>query len=214
MLPLPVVFYKNSFDNVIVEPIVGGINHVKRIDDLDSDLKFSGAVSRLQSQSYRYFGRTVSTLKKNSASLSYTFTGTGISLLGSNLAGARIDITVDGKKQESGYSVKATEYRTAFYSLRGLKPGKHTIEITLINDIALDIDAVEVDGEMYAPEQIPAQDIMAENTTLELAYGESAALGVKTVPENATERAMYTTSNLAVAAVTADGTVIANGRDS
>lgn len=204
-------FYKNCFDNVKVEPVAGGITHVKRVDDLDSALKFSGAVSRLQSQSYRYLGRTVSTLKKKSASLSYAFTGTGISLLGSNLAGARIDVTVDGKKQESGYSVKATEYRTAFYSLRGLKHGRHTIEVSLINDIALEIDAVEVEGEVYSPEQIPAQDIMAENTTLELAYGESAALGVKTVPENATEKAAYTTSNLAVATVTADGKVIANG---
>lgn len=210
-IALTSAFYKNCFDNVKVEPIAGGITHVKRVDDLDSALEFSGAVSRLQSQSYRYFGRTVSTLKKNSAALSYTFTGTGISLLGNNLAGARIDVTVDGKKQESGYSVKATEHRSAFYSLSGLKFGRHTIVITLINDIALDIDAAEVEGEVYSLEQIPAQDITAENTSLGLAYGESASLGIRTVPENATEKAAFTTSNLAVATVTADGKVIANG---
>lgn len=204
-------FYKNCFDNVRVEPINGGITHIKRVDDLNSALEFSGAVSRLQSQSYRYFGRTVSTLKKKSAAFSHTFTGTGISLLGNNLAGARIDVTVDGRKQESGYSVKATEHRSSFYSFSGLEFGSHTIEVTLSNDIALDIDAVEIEGEVYSPEQIPAQDIIVERTGLELAYGESVPLGIKTVPEDATEKVTYTTSSLAVATVTADGRVVANG---
>lgn len=204
-------FYKNCFDNVKVMPINGGVTHVTRVDDLDSSLQFSDAVSRLQSESYRYYGRTVSTLKKKADSLTYSFTGTGISILGNNLAGAKLKVTLDGKELENSYAVKATEHRAAFYQLSGLDKGSHTIKIELLNKETLYIDAIEVEEDAYFKEVVALENIAMEQQSLELAYGESVSLGIKKEPENATENVIYTTSNMAVAMVTSDGKVIANG---
>ena len=62
---------------------------------------------------------------EKSDSLTYSFQGTGISILGNNLAGAKINISLDGKEIENRYPVKATEYRSAFYQLSGLEKKEH-----------------------------------------------------------------------------------------
>lgn len=204
-------YYKNSFDNVKVLPVSGGITHITRIDDLDSVLKFSGSISRLQSQSYLYYGRTVSQLKKKSSAVSVTFEGTGISFLGNNVAGPKIKISVDGEVVNKSYSVKDTEMRTAFYQLTGLENGKHTVKLELMNGEPLDIDAVEVSGNAYTGEEVATESITADKEKMELAYGESASLGIQTVPKKAAEDVIYTTSNMAVAMVTSDGKIYGNG---
>lgn len=204
-------YYKNYFDNVKVIPVQNGATHVERVDDLDSALQFSSSVSRLQSQSSRYYNGTVSVLAEKSESFSYTFTGTGISILGNNLAGAKIKVTLDGKEIDSRYAVKATEHRSAFYQLSGLEMGEHIIRVELVNEDILRIDAVEVEKEAYTAEAGRADRILLENETLELAYGESVSFGARLEPENANERIIYTTSNMAVAMVASDGRVIGNG---
>lgn len=204
-------YYKNYFDNVKVIPIKDGTTHVKRVDDLDSALQFSDSVGRLQSESYRYYGGTVSTLKEPSDAFSYTFTGTGISILGNNLAGAKIKITLDGREIESRYAVKATEHRAAFYQLSGLGKGEHTIRVELVNEDILHIDAIEIEEDVYSEDVERADRLSLKNEALELAYGESVSLGAKLEPENADERIIYTTSNMAVAMATSDGRVIGNG---
>ena len=204
-------FHRNCFDNIKVEPIVGGVTHINRVDDLDSDIRFSQNVIRQQSQSYRYFGRTVSAMKQESDWLSYTFTGTGASFLGNNLAGSKIQVVVDSKVIEMGYEIKATEHRSAFYQITGLEMGSHTIEISLLNERSLYVDAIETEGECYQSEVVAAESVSMGYENLSLAYGESVPLGTKVEPANATEKVVYTTSNLAVANVTSDGRVIANG---
>lgn len=204
-------YYKNSFDNVKVLPVSGGITHITRMDDLNSVLKFSGSNSRLQSQSYLYIGRTVSQLKKKSSAVSVTFEGTGISILGSNSSGPKIKISVDGEVVNKSYSVKDTGMRSAFYQLTGLENGKHTVKLELLNSEPLDLDAVEVSGKVYTEEETVTENITASKETLELAYGERASLGIKTVPKAAAEKVTYSTSNLAVAMVTSDGNVYGNG---
>ncbi len=204
-------YYKNSFDNVKVLPVSGGITHITRMDDLNSVLKFSGSNSRLQSQSYLYIGRTVSQLKKKSSAVSVTFEGTGISILGSNSSGSKIKISVDGEVVNKSYSVKDTGMRSAFYQLTGLENGKHTVKLELLNSEPLDLDAVEVSGKVYTEEETVTENITASKETLELAYGERASLGIKTVPKAAAEKVTYSTSNLAVAMVTSDGNVYGNG---
>ncbi|RKI38177.1 glycosyl hydrolase family 59 [bacterium D16-51] len=204
-------FYKNSFDNLKIVPVSGGAIHVTRTGDLDSALKFSGSVSRLQSQSYLYYGRTVSQLKKKSAAVSFTFEGTGISFLGNNVAGPKIKVSVDGETVEKSYSVKDTEMRSAFYQLSGLEKGKHTIKLVLLNGESLDIDAIEVSGELASVQDTPVENIAVEKEKIELAYGEHVSLGVKTTPKKAADELVYTTSNMAVAMVTSDGKVYGNG---
>jgi len=210
-IALASAFCKNYFDNVKVIPVKGGTMHVTRVDDLDSALKFDGSVSRLQSEGYRYYNGTVSTLAEQSDTFSYTFTGTGIGILGNNLAGAKVKITLDGREIESRYAVKATEHRAAFYQLSGLEQGKHSIRVELVNEDILRIDAIEIERGVYSTETVWADRLSLKNQTLELAYGEDVPLGVKLEPENADERIIYTTSNMAVAMVTSDGRVIGNG---
>lgn len=204
-------FYKNSFDNIRVEPVDGGITHITRIDDMDSDVKFTKDVIRQQSQSYRYLGRTVSVLKKKQDAVSYAFTGTGVSFLGNNLVGAKIKVTVDGTVVEKEYAIKMTEHRSAFYQITGLTYGTHTVELTLLNNKSLYIDSIEVEGKAYQTESVPAEKISAVQEKLTLKYGESVSLGIKTEPANATESVVYTTSDMAVAMATSDGKVTANG---
>lgn len=243
-IALTSAFYKNSFDNVRVLPVKDGITHITRVDDLNGAVQFEGEYSRLQSQSYRYFGRTVSTLEKKGAKLLYSFTGSGISLLGNNFAGAKLKIAVDGKEQESGFAIKAAEHRSAFYQLNGLEYGKHTLEISLLNSVALHIDALEIEGEQYSGNGITVKDISVEKDRLELAYGESASMGVMLEVENSDKLeknvaakglkmpetgsyafdsavdvqkesgVVFTTSDIAVATVTSDGRVVANGAGS
>lgn len=210
-IALASAYYKNCFDNIKVLPISGGTTHITRMDDLDSTLKFTGTVSRLQSQSYVNYARTVSQLQKKSATVSVTFNGTGISFLGNNIAGPKVKITLDGEVINKSYAVKATEVRAAFYQLQGLENGKHTIKLELLNNKELDIDAVELQGDAYTEQETAAESISVEKESIELAYGEKVSLGVKTVPEAAAENVTYTTSNMAVAMVTSDGKVYGNG---
>lgn len=204
-------YNKNCFDNVKVIPVQGGVSHIKRVDDLDSALNFSGKVRRQQGNSYRNFGGTVSTMVEKSDFLTYSFQGTGISILGNNLAGAKINISLDGKEIENRYPVKATEYRSAFYQLSGLEKKEHTVQIKLVNEDILHIDAIEVEEGENSTEIEKAEGISLKNDLIELAYGERVSLGVKLEPQNATERVIYTTSNMAVAMVTSDGMIIGNG---
>lgn len=204
-------YYKNCFDNIKVTPIEGGVKNITRVDDMNSAIKYTGSVDRLQGQSYINYSRTVATLKKKSATMSYTFKGTGISLIGANSTGPKIRITVDGAVVNNSYSVKETGDRAAFYQINNLTYGTHTIKIDMINSEALDIDAIEVSNEKYSTEVVSAEKISVKNTAITLAYGESTSLGITTTPEKAKEGVTYTTSNMAVAMVTSDGKVYGNG---
>ena len=204
-------YYKNCFDNIRVTPIEGGVETVTRIDDMDSAVTFTGSVDRLQSQSYLNYGRTVSALKKRGAALSYTFKGTGISLIGANSVGAKARIVLDGKVQSNSYPVKETGDRTAFYQIGNLVDKEHTIKVELLNDEALNVDVLEISGAKCSTSAAAAEQISAAKKEFSLSYGESAAFGVTTVPADAMEGVVYTTSNLAVAVVTSDGKIYGNG---
>lgn len=204
-------YYKNCFDNIKVTPIEGGIENITRVDDMDSAIQFTGSVDRLQSQSYINYGRTVATLKKTAAAMSYTFKGTGVSFIGANTVGPKVRIILDGAVKSSSYAVKETGDRTAFYQINNLTYGTHTIKLQMINSEALNIDAVEVSNKKYSTKVVSAENITAKNSAISLAYGESVSLGVATTPEKAIEGVTYTTSNMAVAMVSSGGKVHGNG---
>ena len=81
----------------------------------------------------------------------------------------------------------------------------------MLNGEPLDIDAVEVSGELADVKEVSVEDIAVGKEKIELAYGEHISLGVKTTPKKAVEEIAYTTSNMAVAMVTSDGKVYGNG---
>ena len=80
-----------------------------------------------------------------------------------------------------------------------------------MNEDILHIDAIEIEEDVYSEDVERADRLSLKNEALELAYGESVSLGAKLEPENADERIIYTTSNMAVAMATSDGRVIGNG---
>lgn len=204
-------FYKNYYDNLCVEPIAGAVDHVTRVDNMDSGIQYSKNVKLQQSLSYANYGRTLSMLSHKGDTMSYAFEGTGISLLGSNQPGAKIRVTIDGKVAENSYKVEETGSRTVFYQSTGLSNGKHTIHVQLLNNKELDLDAIEVHGagNGYKAEKATAVKLRVSKKKLE--YGESVKLVTTVKPAEAREDVTYTSSNMAVAGVTTDGRIYANG---
>lgn len=74
----------------------------------------------------------------------YEFTGTGVNLLG-NTGPSKISVTIDGKEVDTNYSVAATSDRATSYSVKGLKYGKHTVQVQTISG-SYSIDAIEALG--------------------------------------------------------------------
>lgn len=204
-------FYMNCFDNVRVMPIDGSIESITRVDDLNSAISFTGSVDRLQGQSYIDYGRTISTLKKKNATMSYTFVGTGVSLIGANYEGPKMKTFVDGKVKHNNYVLKENCDRTAFYQVSGLSYGKHTIKIQLLNNEPLSIDALEVSEAKSTVSAVASEKITVQSSAVSLSYGKSVSLGITTVPAEAKNYITYTTSNAAVATVNSDGRVCGNG---
>lgn len=204
-------YANNYYDNIRVTPISGGITHIKRADDLDSSITATGKVVREQSLSYVNYGRTLSTLKKKGDSLSYQFTGTGISLLGKNYAGTKLNIVVDGATVKSNYAIKDTDNRAAFYQLSGLTNGQHTIQIILANQEEISLDAVEVAEEIWQDTGVKADGITFGAVKTELAYGEVLDLQPVLSGAGSTDEIKYTTSDASVAVATSDGKIHGNG---
>lgn len=204
-------FYKNTFDNIQVLPVSGGESYVTRVDNMNSGISYTGSVELLQSQSYENYGRTVSSMKKKGAALSYTFEGTGIAFLGAHEGGAKIKVTVDGEVLTESTTIKECHSRNAFYQVKGLAAGRHTVKLELLNNYQLDIDALETASEKYSTEVVQCESLEVENARIELAYGKTVSAGVTAVPKAALSDITYMTSNMAVANVTSDGMIYGNG---
>lgn len=160
----------NEFDNLKVEPvtaesIAGEIapegtstqisTYAKRLDDLADELNFSADWARIDSQSYTYYGRTISTTQEKGATLSFDFTGTGVHLLGVNIDEENkpaFKVTLDGKVIEKKVEALMASNRQCIYMLSGLSCGPHTITFELMNKNKVTIDAVEIlqDGSSLA----------------------------------------------------------------
>lgn len=203
---------KNIFDNLQVSPVSGGVNSIRRIDDFNSNITFSGSYDRLQSQSYINYGRTISTLKKKKAAFTYTFSGTGVSFLGANISGPKVKITLDGKVVQKSYTVKDTEVRTVWYQVNNLKMGTHKIKVELLNQEELDLDAIEVLTKKYtAPKKVAAKTLTLEPAKTKISYGDQVNLKVITGDKEGAKDVTLTSSDPKVVAVLGNGTLYGNG---
>ncbi|MCD7824935.1 MAG: Ig-like domain-containing protein [Clostridiaceae bacterium] len=205
-------FCQNAFDNLKVKAAAGGVSSITRVDDMDSSVVYSGSVERLQSQSYTNYGRTLSKLTKKGDTLTYSFSGTGIALLGANSTGTKISVTFDKDADlAETVTLKDSSERCAFYRKTGLTSGTHTVTVKLLNSYGLDVDALEISGETEPDTAVAAETLTITDTELELACGQSTALQTAVSPESALQTVYYTTSDASVAVVTSDGKVAANG---
>lgn len=225
-------FKRNMFDNIKVEQVSGGVDSIRRISDLSDEVKCSDNVKREQSLSYTSYGRSLSKLTKKGDSISLEFEGTGIAILGNNYAGPKFDVILDGTKKETSYALKDTDARCAFYSINGLEYGKHMIELKLSNNEQLDVDAFEISGKKNElSENSDVTSIKFAQTKNTMQYGDVLNLENQVLTKSSEKdtqstdgevekvdkaqaentKIVYTSSDIAVASVSQNGMVYANG---
>lgn len=146
-------FHWTQFDNLKVErvadevPYYGEYLDGHEMTDLNdpeaTKLVYDGEWAHANGKGMFEYGRTSSINQADGASVSYTFTGSGLDVLGVNDGSARLDVTVDGEPVALNARTRASgQYQQAF-ELRGLGWGEHTVTLTVASG-KLNVDAVGV----------------------------------------------------------------------
>jgi hypothetical protein len=89
------------------------------------------------------YQRSLSTSQGSGATLKYTFTGTGLDILGPNDGSAKLEVTVDGQVTNASASTTASKELYQTFTLRGLSAGAHTVQLKVVSG-TLVVDAVGV----------------------------------------------------------------------
>jgi hypothetical protein len=146
-------YYYTRFDNLKVETVDGSPSYyAELLDDLEmtdlstvpaAKLIYSGAWTHQNGKSMYNYQRSLSTSQEAGATLQYTFTGTGLDILGPNGGTATLEVTVDGQVVASSATtmVSAELYQT--FTLRELGSGSHTVQVKVVSG-TLVVDAVGV----------------------------------------------------------------------
>jgi hypothetical protein len=143
-----------QFDNLLVERLEGKpAYYVEYLDNLEmydlsperkKKLEYSGNWAHEVGKSMYDYHRTLSTSSGAGATLKYTFTGTGLDILGGNNGTAALDVTIDGKLRDGpAAQTRASDQLYQTFSLRGLPRGEHTVELKVLSG-TLVVDAVGV----------------------------------------------------------------------
>ncbi|WP_199789614.1 hypothetical protein [Sorangium cellulosum] len=146
-------YYFTRFDNLKVETVDGYAPYYSELlDDLEmSDLAsvpapklvYGGAWAHENGKGMYNYQRSLSTSRGNGSTLEYTFTGTGLDILGPNNGSAKLEVTVDGRVVNSSASTMASKELYQTFSLRGLAHGAHTVRVNVVGG-TLVVDAVAV----------------------------------------------------------------------
>jgi hypothetical protein len=150
--------YFTRFDNLKVETVdAAAPYYAELLDDLETydlasppatKLFYGGSWSHKNGQSMYTYQRSLSS-GGSGATLKYTFTGTGLDILGANDGSAKLEVTVDGQVTSSSAGTTASQELYQTYALRGLSAGSHTVQIKVLSG-TLTVDAV---GVVAAPTQ-------------------------------------------------------------
>ncbi len=143
-----------QFDNLKVETVPGytpyytamidGMHQTSWDDRSVRILEFDGSWSHINGQGMFEWQRTASKSTARGASLTYSFTGTGLDIIGTNSGTPTLDVIVDGVTiVAAAPTYSAGSERTAFI-LRGLQNGPHTVVVKTANDASINVDAVGV----------------------------------------------------------------------
>ncbi|HEX7599677.1 MAG TPA: sugar-binding protein, partial [Polyangia bacterium] len=144
--------YFTRFDNLKVETVEGASPYYSELlDDLETyDLSPSAAPKLVYGGSWsRSTGNTMydeqRTLSKGGtgATLKYTFTGTGLDILGANGGTAKLEVTVDGTVTDASASTMASAQLYQTYALRGLPRAQHTVQLKVVSG-TLTVDSVGI----------------------------------------------------------------------
>jgi chitodextrinase len=164
-------FAHTQFDDLRVERVDGAVPYyAEYLDGFETTdladppapkLVYSGDWAHANGRGMYEYQRTASTNRSAGATVSYTFTGSGLDVVGPNDGSARLDVRVDGELVATNVATRrSASYQQAF-ALRGLPYGEHTVTLEVIAG-ALDVDAVGVVGtaaDGVAPTDALAQEL-------------------------------------------------------
>ena len=146
-------FWNTDFDNLTIEQVPGWTPYYgEYLDDLEMNtlttpptakLVYGGSWSHADGQGMYVYGRSVSTNQAAGATLSYTFTGSGLDLVGSGSGGAKLDVRVDGQLVQVNAATSAAGAYQQLFALRGLPFGPHTVTLDVASG-TVPVDAVGV----------------------------------------------------------------------
>ncbi|MGG1513914.1 S-layer homology domain-containing protein [Paenibacillus oryzisoli] len=170
-------YYNVRFDNLRVETVDGYAPYYSELldglemNDLASPpatkLVYSGSWSHQNGQGMYVYQRSISTSQAANAALSYTFTGTGLDILGLNDGSAKLDVTVDGQTVAVSAATVASKELYQTYALRGLSNGQHTVQVKVVSGtLAVDAVAVVSGGVQAAPDVTTLQNAVTTAQTV------------------------------------------------
>ncbi|QOR70567.1 bacterial Ig-like domain-containing protein [Ruania alkalisoli] len=157
-------FHHTQFDNLSIEqaesylPYYGEYLDNLEMTDLSdppaTQLAYSGSWNHAVSGSMYEYQRSTSRTSEAGASVAYTFTGSGLDVLGSNDGSARLEVRVDGELVEPAARTQASGQFEQTYVLRGLAHGEHTVSLEVLSG-SLTVDAVAIhDGVPSVPADV------------------------------------------------------------
>ena len=147
-------FTFTEFDNLKIEQVPGftpyytqvidGMHQRSWADSSTPILQFDDKWSHLNGQGMFEWQRTASKSLGKGAKLTYSFTGTGLDVIGSNPGTAKLNVTVDGVRLANAVPTYAAGSERTTFTLRGLPNGAHTVVLETASADVLNVDAVGV----------------------------------------------------------------------
>ena len=132
-------YYFTDFDNLKVQTVTGYPPYYSQlIDDEEMydlssppvpQLIYGGGWIHTNGQSMYDYQRSLSISQGTNSTLAYTFTGTGLDILGPNDGSAVLQVTADGQVVSSSAATMASAQLYQTYTLRGLAYGPHTVQV-------------------------------------------------------------------------------------
>ncbi|GAB3161944.1 hypothetical protein GCM10027059_13410 [Myceligenerans halotolerans] len=146
-------YYHTQFDNLRVETVDGfAPYYTELLDGLEmqdlaptpaTKLVYGGAWDHANGKSMYDYQRSLSTSEGSGSTLTYTFDGTGLDILGPNDGSAVLEVTVDGQVVDASAATLDSDRLYQAFTLRGLSDNSHTVQVKVLSG-TLVVDSVGV----------------------------------------------------------------------
>lgn len=136
----------SSHDVTSWTPSIAYVLGTNTVNDTDAGLSYSGSGWTAQSGQSGYYSSDFHSDATNGDSVSYTFTGTGVSYISSrNVDRGNVDVYVDNVYQGrvSAYSA-SSQPQQVLYSIAGLPQGSHTLKLVKVDGSYIVLDALTI----------------------------------------------------------------------
>ncbi|SDY97601.1 Right handed beta helix region [Amycolatopsis xylanica] len=132
--------------------LTGTPGHLAPVDDSDARAVYKGSWSASSGRALGDFGDGVHVTKSKGASVTFTFTGTGLDVLAeTNTDQGTFDATVDGKASSGTEKGSTRLAQQVVFSVKGLAKGAHTVTLTSTSTANFLVDAFVVTPDVVAP---------------------------------------------------------------